>query len=122
MTLTSVPQECCDKCRSTANCNSFAFSANTCWLKQAAIGGNWSADVSSRRRPGVVSGLVRPLLIDAFIFNHEYAILTARLEEYYDTVDEIHIFESNLTHQGEIKPYNFLENRDMYKDYESKIR
>ena len=48
-------------------------------------------------------------IIDAFPFFNEIEILKIRLSMLYDKVDTFVICESNITHSGIHKPYNFLE-------------
>lgn len=62
------------------------------------------------------------MIIDAFMFFNELDILEGRLEYLYDRVDLFVIAESNITHSGRAKPYNFLDNRDRYQKYIDKIR
>lgn len=56
------------------------------------------------------------------MFFNELDILEGRLEYLYDRVDLFVIAESNITHSGQPKPYNFLDNKDRYQRYIDKIR
>ena len=56
------------------------------------------------------------------MFFNELDILEGRLEYLYDRVDLFVIAESNITHSGRAKPYNFLNNKDRYQKYIDKIR
>jgi beta-1,4-mannosyl-glycoprotein beta-1,4-N-acetylglucosaminyltransferase len=61
------------------------------------------------------------MLIDCFSFFNEYDILEGRLEYLYPTVDYFVIVESNRTHTGNLKPFNYMENITRYQKYSDKI-
>jgi len=61
------------------------------------------------------------VILDCFMFFNEYDILEGRLEYLYDHVDYFVLVESNLTHAGNPKPMNFMENMPRYKKYLDKI-
>ena len=71
---------------------------------------------------------VRPLqtpprtIRDAIHVSMESDVLIARFEEYFRVVDELHVFENNLTQQGAPKPLHFCENQHRYRKYSGKIR
>ena len=62
-----------------------------------------------------------PKKIDIFHVNHEKAMWRMRFEEHWDFVDEFHIFESSVSHQGKPKRLYFKESRNEFKQYASKI-
>ena len=68
-----------------------------------------------------VDDSVEPKKIDIFHVNHEKAIWRMRFEEHWDFVDEFHIFESSVSHQGNPKRLYFKESRNEFKQYASKI-
>jgi len=68
-----------------------------------------------------VDDSVEPKKIDIFHVNHEKAIWRMRFEEHWDFVDEFHIFESSVSHQGNPKRLYFKETQDELKKYASKI-
>lgn len=55
------------------------------------------------------------------MFFNEYDVLEGRLQYLYDHVDYFVIVESNITHAGNPKPLNFLQNMSRYKQYLDKI-
>jgi beta-1,4-mannosyl-glycoprotein beta-1,4-N-acetylglucosaminyltransferase len=55
------------------------------------------------------------------MFFNELDILEGRLEYLYDVVDRFVIVESNITHSGLVKPFNFQNNAERYKKYSDKI-
>ena len=63
----------------------------------------------------------RKLIIDAVTFCNEVDVLESRLEYLYDVVDYFVIVECNLTHGGEEKLLNYLENINRYEKYRRKI-
>lgn len=60
-------------------------------------------------------------IFDCFTLFNELDLLEFRLKLLYDYVDYFVISESNLTHSGLDKPYNYYENRERYKKWEDKI-
>ena len=70
--------------------------------------------------PGVVERA--PRWMDAIHVNAETDVLLMRFAEYDDFVDEFHVFESNVTQQGTMKPLYFAQNRAYFGDYADKIR
>lgn len=62
------------------------------------------------------------MIIDAFMFFNELELLEGRLEYLHNTVDVFVIAESNITHSGKPKTYNYLENQSRYARYADKIR
>ena len=61
------------------------------------------------------------MIIDCFMFFNELDVLEGRLEYLYDQVDKFVIVESNITHSGLSKPFNFELNRERYSKYLDKI-
>jgi len=61
------------------------------------------------------------MIIDGFMFFNELNILEGRLQYLYDKVDKFVIVESNITHSGNMKPFNFLENSERFTPYLDKI-
>lgn len=60
-------------------------------------------------------------IIDGFLFFNELELLEIRLEELFDVVDYFVICECTKTHQNKQKPLFYLENKDRFKKFESKI-
>jgi len=60
-------------------------------------------------------------IIDAFIFFNEIDTLKIRLSLLYEKVDTFVICESNITHSGLKKNYNFLEYKDEFSSWMDKI-
>ena len=60
-------------------------------------------------------------IYDCFNFFNELDILELRLNILYDTVDFFIIFESNLTHSGQNKPFYFEQNKDRFSKFLDKI-
>ena len=60
-------------------------------------------------------------IIDCFTFYNELDILYYRLSILYDIVDYFVIVESNKTHAGKDKLFNFIENQEMYNKFMEKI-
>lgn len=60
-------------------------------------------------------------IYDCFTFFNEYDLLEIRLKYLYPYVDKFVIAEANLTHSGKEKPYNFLDHKERYKQWEDKI-
>ena len=60
-------------------------------------------------------------IIDSFLFFNELELLEVRLEELFDVVDIFVICESTKTHQNKSKPLHYLENKDKFKKFHSKI-
>jgi len=60
-------------------------------------------------------------IIDCFTFYNEIDILFYRLSLLYDVVDYFVIVEASKTYAGKDKPYNFIENKEMYKKFMEKI-
>jgi beta-1,4-mannosyl-glycoprotein beta-1,4-N-acetylglucosaminyltransferase len=61
------------------------------------------------------------MIIDCFMFYNEYDVLEGRLEYLYNHVDYFVIVESNITHAGNPKPLNFMNNMSRYKKYLDKV-
>ena len=61
------------------------------------------------------------MILDCFIFYRELDLLEGRLEYLYDTVDYFVIVEADITHAGNKKELNFLNNISRYKKYLDKI-
>lgn len=78
---------------------------------------SWKRDVHTSKLAN------RGKWLDVFHVNHEEAIWKMRFEEYWDFVDEFHVFECEYTDQGSKKPLYFANrNPDIFSKYESKIR
>lgn len=60
-------------------------------------------------------------IIDGFLFFNELDLLEIRLEELFDVVDFFVICESTKTHRNKFKPLHYLENKDHFKKFHSKI-
>ncbi|MFQ3576957.1 MAG: hypothetical protein SNJ77_11035 [Cytophagales bacterium] len=60
-------------------------------------------------------------IFDCFIFYNELDLLELRLEEYFEHVDYFVISEANFTHQNKEKQFNFENNLERFKKFESKI-
>lgn len=60
-------------------------------------------------------------IFDAFIFFNEIDILKIRLSLLYEKVDAFVICESNVTHSGQTKKYNFLEHKNELMPWMDKI-
>jgi len=60
-------------------------------------------------------------IIDAFTFFNEIDLLKIRLEFLYNHVDHFIICESNVTHSGAPKPWNYLDNISSLEAYKDKI-
>lgn len=60
-------------------------------------------------------------IFDCFTLFNELDLLEFRLKLLYDYVDYFVISESNLTHSGLDKPYNYYENYERYKKWADKI-
>ena len=61
------------------------------------------------------------MLLDCFTFFRELDLLEGRLEYLYDVVDYFVIVEADITHAGNKKELNFLNNIKRYKPYLDKI-
>lgn len=61
-------------------------------------------------------------IYDCFTFFNELDLLEIRLQELWETVDYFVIAEANMSHSGNPKGYNLLDNWDRVRRYESKIR
>jgi len=61
------------------------------------------------------------MILDSFLFFNEYNILEGRLEYLYNKVDYFLISETNYTHTGNLKPFNFLNAMPRYKKYLDKV-
>jgi beta-1,4-mannosyl-glycoprotein beta-1,4-N-acetylglucosaminyltransferase len=60
-------------------------------------------------------------IIDAFTFFNEIDVLKIRLSLLYEKVDTFVICESNVTHSGKTKQYNFLEHKNEFMPWMDKI-
>jgi len=60
-------------------------------------------------------------IIDAFIFFNEIDTLKIRLSLLYEKVDTFVICESNITHSGLKKNYNFLDHKNEFSQWMDKI-
>lgn len=58
---------------------------------------------------------------DCFCFFNEYELLKLRLDLLWNYVDEFIICESNVTHSGHTKPWNFENFLTQYPEYKKKI-
>jgi beta-1,4-mannosyl-glycoprotein beta-1,4-N-acetylglucosaminyltransferase len=61
------------------------------------------------------------MIVDCFTFFNELDLLEGRLEYLYDTVDYFVIVEADVTHSGQPKPLNYLENISRYHKFSDKI-
>ena len=59
--------------------------------------------------------------IDVFHVNHEKAVWVLRFEEYWDHIDEFHVFESSVSHRGNGKKMLFSESGLDTSKYADKI-
>ena len=60
-------------------------------------------------------------IVDAFTFFNEIDTLKIRLSLLYEKVDAFVICESNVTHSGQPKKYNFIEHQSEFLPYMDKI-
>lgn len=60
-------------------------------------------------------------IYDCFNFFNELDILDLRLNILNDYVDYFVIVESDVSHSGELKPFNYEKNKNKYKKFEDKI-
>jgi beta-1,4-mannosyl-glycoprotein beta-1,4-N-acetylglucosaminyltransferase len=60
-------------------------------------------------------------IFDCFKFFNEYEILELRFMALYDHVDYFVLVESNKTHTGKPKPWNFEERKDQYAQWLDKV-
>jgi beta-1,4-mannosyl-glycoprotein beta-1,4-N-acetylglucosaminyltransferase len=60
-------------------------------------------------------------IFDTFIFSNELDLLDLRLNTFNDYVDKFVIVESNITFSGKPKKLNFLENKEYFEKFKSKI-
>ena len=60
-------------------------------------------------------------ITDSFIFFNEIDILKIRLNILYEKVDQFVICESNITHSGQPKSYNFLDHKTEFMPWMDKI-
>lgn len=60
-------------------------------------------------------------IYDCFAFFNEMEVLELRLRELWDTVDRFVLVEATRTFQKKPKPLYFQENRERFKEFESKI-
>lgn len=60
-------------------------------------------------------------IIDTFIFFNEIDTLKIRLGLLYEKVDQFVICESNITHSGQTKTYNFLDHQNEFLPWAKKI-
>lgn len=65
--------------------------------------------------------LLRGEIYDCFTFYNELELLKVRLEELYDDVDHFVIVEATETFSGLSKPLYFLENVQLFEQYQDKI-
>jgi len=61
------------------------------------------------------------MIIDAFLFFNEFDMLLKRMKYLNDKVDYFVIVECNYTFSGKEKPLNYLENKDLFNQFNSKI-
>lgn len=61
------------------------------------------------------------MIWDCFPFFNELDLLECRLTELDPVVDRFVLAEADKTHQGDPKPYYFLENRERFAPWEDKI-
>lgn len=60
-------------------------------------------------------------IVDCFTFFNELDLLKVRLEYLYDSVDYFIIVESDSSHNGKSKEFNYLNNIDDFSKYKDKI-
>ena len=60
-------------------------------------------------------------IIDSFTFFNEIDLLKMRLSLLYEKVDHFIICESNVTHSGMKKNFNFLEYKNEFSPWQDKI-
>lgn len=65
--------------------------------------------------------VIKPKIIDAFMFNNELDVLNFRLHELNDYVDKFVIYENSWTFSGNKKPLYFEENKQMFSKFSDKI-
>lgn len=65
--------------------------------------------------------VMKPQVIDAFMFNNELDILDFRLHELNDYVDKFVIYENRWTFSGNKKPFYFDENKEIFSQFSDKI-
>ena len=63
----------------------------------------------------------KPKVYCAFQFFNEFEILKLKLEELWNVVDYFVLSESNYTHSGKPKNFNFMKNEKEFKKYRHKI-
>ena len=61
------------------------------------------------------------MVFDCFTFFNELDLLELRLKLLDGVVDKFVICESNFTHSGKTKPYNFQDNQQRFKQWEDRI-
>ena len=64
----------------------------------------------------------KPKIYDCFTFYNELDLLEVRLNELYESVDYFVLVEAKYTHQGNLKPLYFEENKERFKKFLPKIR
>ena len=65
--------------------------------------------------------VMKPQVIDAFMFNNELDVLNFRLHELNEHVDKFVIYENSWTFSGNKKPLYFEENKEMFSKFSGKI-
>ena len=60
-------------------------------------------------------------IVDSFIFYNELDILNYRLSILDDYVDYFVLVESRYTFAGDLKPLYYLENKDKFEKFNSKV-
>ena len=91
-------------------------------LNNATVFDAWYPRVRGQKCIWTVHNPTRkPKKLDIFHVNHEKAVWRMRFEEHWDFVDEFHVFESSISHQGNPKILYFKENQDEFTKYASKI-
>jgi len=60
-------------------------------------------------------------IYDCFTFFNELDLLELRLNYLNEIVDYFVLVEANITHSGKSKPYYYEENKERFKDFNSKI-
>lgn len=65
--------------------------------------------------------VMKPQVIDAFMFNNELDVLNFRLHELNDYVDKFVIYENSWTFSGNKKPLYFEENKERFSKFYDKI-
>jgi beta-1,4-mannosyl-glycoprotein beta-1,4-N-acetylglucosaminyltransferase len=65
--------------------------------------------------------MARPLVVDSFMVNNEYAMLELRLDTMASAVDYFVAIEANVDHQNHPKPYNLSDNAHLFEAWTDKL-